>query len=107
MAVPVSAVAPNTDDVPKMGSVGEASEEVRSDEEARFDCEALDEARLEVDNSRLEEEAPDELLSELDVSPLLEAVEVLIDDSVVGDEEAVAATETSETTEPIIDVTWV
>lgn len=118
MAVPVSAVAPITDDVPKIGDVleegvDEASEDVGSDEEALLDREAVDDARLELDSERLEEEVPDELpsdltLEELEVSSSLELVEVLLTEvNVVGDEEAVAATETAEATDPIIDVTWV
>lgn len=92
MAVPVSAVAPKIEDVPMMGDIPEEADDApsdvdRADVEALPDCEAVDDAELELASDRLEGDVPDELRSELEVevSSSLDVVEVLLsEDSVVG-----------------------
>lgn len=107
-AVPVSTVAPMTEDVPTILDALEETDvsvEDRSEEDALLDREAVDDAESESDSDVLDADAPEEL--EMPSSRDVAEVRVT-DDSVVGDEvDAVAAIEAADAAEAIIEVTWV
>jgi hypothetical protein len=114
--VPVSRVAPMTEDVPTIPDVLEeadddARDEDRSDDDALLEREAVDDVEAELERDALEADAAEELRPalELEGSSSLDVTEALVtDDSVLGeDAETVAATEAADAADAMIDVTWV